>query len=212
MSLQRSYYQCSRIEMKTFLPSQYSRVLEIGCGEGGFAAALQNHAEVWGCEPDVSSAKVAASKMHRVLNGFYADVAKDIPDNYFDLVVCNDVIEHMTDHSAFLRDIQTKMQPGAYLLGSIPNVRYYRVLRNLLLHKDWQYEQSGGVLDSTHLRFFTRKSLARALTESGFKVEKVAGINPPRKFKLSIMLLSILLLGTQRDIRFKQFAFLSRLS
>ncbi len=204
---ERSYYQCNRDEIKPFLPSHYKYILEIGCAEGCFSCSLDPEAETWGCDPDASSAEKASRRLFRVLKGTYEEVVAEIPDNYFDLVICNDVIEHMPNHVFFLENIQKKMKPGAYLVGSVPNVRYYRVLRDLLFKKDWRYTWPGGILDQTHLRFFTQKSLTRTLEEAGFLVESIKGINAPRKKKLFVLLFSGILFGSQSDITYKQMAF-----
>lgn len=83
--------------------------------------------------------------------------AAALPDQHFDMVICNDVIEHMVDHDHFLEHIKTKMRPGACIVGSIPNVRHLTALFKLLVAKDWPYSASG-ILDRTHLRFFTENS------------------------------------------------------
>ena len=89
------YYVSERSEMRGFLPQAYSRVLEVGCGEGAFVAQLDKSAEVWGIEPVAAAARVASASRHRVLVGIYDDVCSELPDQYFDLVICNDVIEHI---------------------------------------------------------------------------------------------------------------------
>jgi len=69
-----------------------------------------------------------------------------------------------------------KIRSGGFLVGSIPNVRHIRNLYNLLILKDWQY-QDRLTLDRTHLRWFTQKSLLRTLAQHDFKVEEFRGID-----------------------------------
>jgi 2-polyprenyl-3-methyl-5-hydroxy-6-metoxy-1,4-benzoquinol methylase len=161
--------------MVRFLPASYRRVLEVGCAAGGFSAHLKSPCEVWGVEPNSAAAEAAALRMHKVLVGTYIAVAPELPERYFDLVVCNDVIEHMDDHDAFLEAIKQKMAPGGHIVGSVPNVRHITALFKLLVQKDWPYAESG-ILDRSHLRFFTEKSLRRALLQHGYRIEKFAGI------------------------------------
>ena len=161
--------------MSKFLPDTHARVLEVGCGAGGFYDHLRQPCEVWGVEPNPQAAKAAALKMHRVLVGRYDLLADQLPDQYFDMIVCNDVIEHMDDHDAFLEAIKKKMRPGGCIVGSIPNVRHITALFKLLITKDWKYSESG-ILDRTHLRFFTEKSLRRTLLEHGYAIEKFSGV------------------------------------
>lgn len=215
MGITETYYSRTRHEMHRFLPERYDRVLEIGCGEGSFSAGLNSAAERWGVEPNPVAGAKANGVLAKVLIGTYEQISHELPEAYFDLVICNDVIEHMTDHDAFLKAIKTKLKPGGTLVASVPNARYYRFLIELLVKKDWKYEDQG-LFDRTHLRFFTQKSLRRSLEENGFSVKKFQGINSalPKPASLlvlhkSLPLLAILILtlGYYRDIFFVQFGF-----
>lgn len=201
-----------RPEMVPFLPANIGRVLEIGCGEGAFAYNYANALERWGVELSASDSEKARPFFDRLLNGTYSQVAAELPDGYFDLVVCNDVIEHMEDHDAFLRSIRTKLRDGGRLVGSVPNVRYLRVLYEFLVKKDWRYK-GNGTLDHSHLRFFTRKSLLRVLREHGLVVRKFHGINRAGKpwwalhKSLPVALVLLLTLGYYRDALYVQYGF-----
>ena len=107
------YYDQVRPEVARLLPENYSKVLEIGCGKGLFRNNLTKENEYWGVEPVESQAKEAEKHLDKVLHGIYDDVADEIPDHEFDLVVCNDVIEHMVDHEKFFRDIKKKDEEGS---------------------------------------------------------------------------------------------------
>lgn len=170
------YFKGKRNELEKFIPSNVKTVLEVGCGEGGFRASFGNEVEYWGIEPNKKVSKIAESKLYKVFNATYEEVKQDIPDSYFDLIVCNDVIEHMIDHDYFFKTIKDKMKDDGKLLISIPNVRYIYNLYNLVFNKDWNYEEQG-ILDKTHLRFFTRKSLMRSLIYNGYIINRFEGIN-----------------------------------
>ena len=209
----RGYYTNLRHEMAPFLPERYWRVLEIGCGEGVFTQLLSPEAEVWGVEMDATSAAVAKAHMHRVLVGPYDAVQAEIPMHSFDLVVCNDVIEHLDDPWVFLRSVRKRMMPGGHIIASIPNMRHWEVLWQLLVRKDWRYVREG-ILDRTHLRFFTEKSIRRLFEEAGFVVERQAGINGafhpvPRAILRTVGALS---LGYYTDIEYRQYGLVARLA
>lgn len=160
--------------MMKLIPDKPSRVLEVGCGAGGFSSQLE--AETWGVEPFADAAGEASRVLSNVLRGTYQEVEGRLPDRYFDLVVCNDVIEHMPDHDWFLKAVKQKMAPGATLIGSLPNILHLTALVKLMLLKDWPYKESG-ILDRTHLRFFTKKSIRRTLEENGYAIEILKGSN-----------------------------------
>jgi 2-polyprenyl-3-methyl-5-hydroxy-6-metoxy-1,4-benzoquinol methylase len=201
------YSQAVRQDMLDFLPNEYSRVLEVGCNVGNFRQFLSSAVEYWGVEPLKEAADVAKTKMDKTLVGFYDDVANEIPNKHFDLIVANDVVEHMEQPWNFLESIKNKMTTNASIVLSIPNVRHYSNLRGLLYEKDWKYEESG-ILDITHLRFFTMKSIVRLLEESGFEVEKIEGINQlkiRKRFIRSYCVYELHKLIIGSDIEFMQF-------
>lgn len=207
------YYRNVRHEMVPFLPDRYSRTLEVGCGDGVFASLLAPATEVWGVELDAAAAAVAATRMHRVLIGPYDAVVSRIPTGYFDLVVCNDIIEHLSDPEAFLDSVRTRMAPGGHIIASIPNMRHWEVLWQLLVRKDWKYGREG-ILDRTHLKFFTERSIRRLFEDAGFIVERQAGINgtfnPVRRLVLKTI--GVLSLGYYADIEYRQFGLRARLA
>lgn len=202
-----SYYQHSREEIRAFVPENYSNVLEVGCGNGIFRAQLSKPNTYFGIETNKDAAEKAKEQLDQVICSSFDLAFDQLPDEHFDLVVCNDVIEHMPDTDVFLQRIWQKMSPEGYIIGSVPNIRYFRQLIELMVQKDWQYKQAG-ILDNTHLRFYTYKSFKRTLKENGYLVEELSGINVPKpKNILKRLLLSFIgcLLG--KDTLFPQIAF-----
>ena len=202
------YFSYERDEMVPFLPSNCQKVLEIGCAEGGFRKHLPEECEYWGVEMNPEAAAKALQSLDKVLVGTFQEVAGQIPENYFDVVICNDVIEHMEDHTVFIESLKAKLNTGGVLVGSVPNVRFQKNLIELLLRKDWEYKDEG-ILDRTHLRFFTEKSLRRSLEETGFVIQSLTGINSLLKRKITprsvARWLLVILLG--RDTQYRQFGF-----
>jgi 2-polyprenyl-3-methyl-5-hydroxy-6-metoxy-1,4-benzoquinol methylase len=189
-----------------------ARVLEIGCGAGLFRKNIKDNCEYWGVEPDRATAEQASAVLNRVLTGTFKSVYSQLPDSYFDCVICNDVIEHMENEDEFLQMVKAKIKSNSTLIGSIPNVRYIQNLMNLIVSKDWEYADAG-VLDRTHLRFFTEKSLVRTLERNGYAIEEFGGLNEItiRKEKIRYFLrdLRTLLLShlVGADSKYQQFGF-----
>jgi 2-polyprenyl-3-methyl-5-hydroxy-6-metoxy-1,4-benzoquinol methylase len=231
MKKHASYYHGERPEVKPFLPDRFDKVLEVGCGDGGFRRLITNSCDYWGIEPEETAAHEAEQRLDKVLHGTFDEVYDQLPDRYFDLVICNDVIEHLEDHDLFIRNIREKMIPGGSIVGSIPNIRYYKALFSLLIMKDWRYTKKG-VLDSTHLRFFTKKSIYRSFQNCGFSREKLQGISSAvylkKKYCTNVfdttfnvikyivrfflfLLLDVITLGHSSDIKYAQIGFRFRL-
>jgi SAM-dependent methyltransferase len=216
----KGYRDNARPEVMALLPPLRPglKVLEIGCGEGNFCTQIDDAAEIWGVEPHLPSAEIAQDRMHTVLSTLFDDAKPKLPLHYFDLVICNDVIEHMTDHDSFLAEIIDYMSDDSLLVGSLPNVRYHENLFDLLVKRDWEY-QDWGILDRTHFRFFTFGSARRALERAGFDVLLMRGLNalPVRGTNLGSMARRVFAYGTRlltlghaSDTKYLQIGFLAR--
>lgn len=184
--MDNGYYQNYRREVFDIVPKGASRILEIGCAAGRFRLNFGDDVEYWGVEPVEDAAEEARTHGIKVFVGTYDSVCEQLPAGYFDIVVCNDVIEHMSNPDEFLVSVKDKLAPGGTLVGSVPNVRFWGNLINLLIRRDWKYEDSG-VLDRTHLKFFTRKSLKRLFECTGYHVELLRGIESVRMKILKVL-------------------------
>lgn len=205
------YYSSSREEMKQFLPSSIRRSIEFGCGFGNFSVFIREKfkSEVWGVDLSPDAVEKAGNFLDKVIESEAISAVDFLPDRYFDCVVCNDLLEHLTDPDIFIAKLKQKVTPDAVLVASVPNVRHFKTIKNLLLHKDWKYTDKG-VLDKTHLRFFTEKSLKRFLQDNNMSIEFFEGINRWKSFRLEI--LNILFAGSISDMFFLQFGFRAKFS
>jgi 2-polyprenyl-3-methyl-5-hydroxy-6-metoxy-1,4-benzoquinol methylase len=204
------YFQVERHEMLQYIPSESRTILDIGCGCGNFSELLKKSrsVEVWGVELDKQAADVAASKLdHVICAGF--DNCLNLPSQSFDCIVFNDVLEHMIDPFSALLYAKKLLRDGGVVVSSIPNVRYFATMWDLLIHKNWKYAD-WGVLDRTHLRFFTQCSIVATFSDLGYQVECIEGINPlenvhpvlVRRFRF----INRILLNQIEDMRYLQFA------
>jgi 2-polyprenyl-3-methyl-5-hydroxy-6-metoxy-1,4-benzoquinol methylase len=198
------YYEGHRPEMVDFVPIGCKRVLEVGCGKGAFGAAIKerNGAEVWGIEIMEEYGKTAKKQLDKVMIGDFEVLLEKLPENYFDCAVFNDSLEHMRDHYKVLTEVKKRLVPGGYISASIPNFRFYRNIKEVLFKKEFQY-MSAGILDYTHYRFFTKKSIVRTLNECGYEIVTLEGISEDKNRKLR--LLNFLLFGFLSDMKYVQF-------
>lgn len=203
----RSYYQGQRREMLAFIPKDARRFVELGCGAGGFAALLrESHPDSYiiGVEIHPESAIEARKRLDRVIEQPVEIALESIPVGSIDCVVCNDVLEHLVDPWAVLKQIRRILLPHGSVVSSIPNVRHFPVFKNYFLRGEWQYEK-WGVLDRTHLRFFTKSSVERMFSEAGFRTSRIEGIfYQPLPWKAAV--LNQLLRGKLTDMQYERFA------
>ena len=172
------YYRQPRPEMLRFVPTSAQRVLDLGCAEGAFSATVKDRtgAEVWGIEFDEQAAQRASAVIDRVLVGDADERIAELPDTYFDAIVCNDILEHLINPAATLRQLRRKLKPEGVVVASIPNIRFLPALSKVVFRKDFPQDDEG-IFDRTHLRFFTRKSIVRMFKASGFTMRRIKGIN-----------------------------------
>jgi 2-polyprenyl-3-methyl-5-hydroxy-6-metoxy-1,4-benzoquinol methylase len=164
--------------MLAFVPADARTVLDVGCHLGGFGASLRRDdpsRRLWAVEADDQAAAAARAHYDRVLVGTYPEVLAG-SDQTFDCIVFNDVLEHMVDPWAVLRATAPRLSAGGVVVASIPNVRHVKVVADLVVRGRWTYTDMG-VLDRTHLRFFTARSIRALFADCGFAVERLEGIN-----------------------------------
>lgn len=142
-------------------------VLDVGCASGGLLAALGDRAgRSEGIEVDPAAAARAEQFADAVHVGPIEDL--DLPAETFDVVVLGDVLEHLVDPATVLARIRTLLVTGGCIVVSLPNVGHWTI-RWELLRGRWEY-RSTGILDDTHLRFFTWESGSQLLQASGYQI------------------------------------------
>ncbi len=146
-----------------------SRILDIGCGTGAMTIALKQNlqAEVLGIEPHPDRADAARSLGLDIITGrFHPELEKT--HGRFDYVVLADVLEHLDDPGALLRSLDGVLAPGGHVIASVPNVAHWTV-RLALLRGRFDYQPTG-IMDGTHLRWFTKSSIRNLFETSGYRV------------------------------------------
>jgi glycosyltransferase involved in cell wall biosynthesis len=151
------------------------RILDVGCGPGWVAAELRRRGHhVTGV--DITTTDGVTDRTDRF---FEADVEGGLPDEVgdgFDVIIAADVIEHVRDPDALLADLAGRMEPSGMILASVPNFGHWypraRTAAGL-----FDYDQRG-ILDRTHMRFFTRRSFRRTVAHTGLTTtaERYAGL------------------------------------
>lgn len=178
------YVTNPRDEIASLLPAGIRSVLEVGCGRGGFGSSLRrtygDRADLVAVEPvpEQAEAARAAGVWDAVHHGYFPD---DLPPGCgpFDLIVFNDVLEHMVEPWAALRACHDHLVPGGRILATIPSIQYAPALIKVARGR-WDYTDDG-TLDRTHLRFFTRATMVEMFEDCGYRVDSCTGVNSVEK-------------------------------
>jgi len=174
------YYSSVNPELLAAVPVSAGHVLELGCGTGAFGAAWKrrNPSGLWSGIEFVAD---AAQSAHGVLDDVVCADIETIDDATLDaflegrpapdVLVFGDVLEHLRDPLAVLRRLVDRLAPGGTVAACIPNIGHWSGIASLMAG-DWSYTDSG-LLDRTHLRFFTQRSARALLEEAGLAVRKM---------------------------------------
>ena len=149
-----------------------SRVLEFGCASGYMSRVLRDRlgATVVGVELRAEAAEEAALHCERVIVGDAEelDLETELGGERFDAILFADVLEHLRDPAAVLRRVRPFVAEGGVVAASIPNVAHASV-RLALLSGSFRYREQG-LLDESHLRFFTREGVQDLFEGAGYVI------------------------------------------
>ena len=168
------YFSNVRMDIISLLPADSrQKILEIGAGSGNTLSYIKEKklaAEVWGVE---LMNMPGSNQQHPTIDNFQiANIENEdiaAPKEYFDVIICADVLEHLADPWVTVDKITGHLKPGGLLIVSIPNIREVKTIFGILFKGDFKYEPSGGILDKTHLRFFCKKNIRELLTTNSLQ-------------------------------------------
>lgn len=190
--IDRSYYRNERRPLSIHIPAGDNIILDIGCGAGHFGAYLKRCGKattVVGIELFPEAAEEARSQLDAVAcaNLDHYDLANmktDLGRDRFDIITCADVLEHVRDPWGVLKELGGHLNVDGKVIVSVPNVRHWSVLLPLLVKGRWDYSEAG-IMDRTHLRFFTKSTAIELVRKSGLKPISVNPLLGPRWRTLS---------------------------
>lgn len=192
------YFGRSRGEVLAYVPRQSRRVLELGCGNGTTLGLVKDWLAspegLWlaGVELNTDMAVIAREVADQVWTGNVEllNFTDEIQPGSLDVVLCLDVLEHLVDPWSMVRKLTPLLKPGGRLIASIPNVRHWKFIRNLLFKADFNYRDAG-LLDRTHLRFFVKKTAIELVTCGGLHLHDAAPTRPFKAMDIRWLLLKV---------------------
>ena len=171
------YFDTIRWDLLRFVKPGKNVILELGCGSGKTGEALKKEAKaeaVVGIELIPEIADKARGSLDQVIVGDIEILVRELsfaPET-FDYLIAGDVLEHLKDPWCVLAMLRRFLKLGGHVIASIPNIRHWRILRDLIFQGEWQYGDAD-ILDKTHLRFFTKKSIVQMFKSCGYEVLRI---------------------------------------
>jgi 2-polyprenyl-3-methyl-5-hydroxy-6-metoxy-1,4-benzoquinol methylase len=203
-----AYYSQARPDILPLVPDGVRTVLDCGCGEGRLGEVLRGRGcVVTGIELHAPAAAAARGRLDRVLEGTIEQWLPAIEPESFDCIVCADVLEHLVDPWETARELALRLRPGGTLICSVPNIRHLAVVLDLVLRGRWIYRESG-VLDRSHLRFFTRRGAIDMIRSAALQIDLVAG--NAERFSGALAVAAICLRPLSREFRIAQWIIRAR--
>jgi 2-polyprenyl-3-methyl-5-hydroxy-6-metoxy-1,4-benzoquinol methylase len=175
VSLRTDPYRAHALTLQYCGPGK--RVLEIGCSTGYLSEAMARQGcRVTGVEIDPAAGEEAKRYCERVLIGDIETLDLSVLGSGYQVVMLADVLEHLRDPVAALKRVAPLLGPGGYAVISVPNVGNWGMRLGLLAGR-WEYTERG-ILDRTHLRFFTLRTIVRAVRDAGYSIRHLDASSP----------------------------------
>ncbi|MHB9019324.1 MAG: class I SAM-dependent methyltransferase [Minisyncoccota bacterium] len=175
-----NYYSKIRKEIIEMIPPRVNNILSVGCGSGETELILKKSGKsVYVIERENRLATELKNKLGPD-NVLIIDIEKNnlnLPENFFDCIILADVLEHLTDPKKTILKLKPFLKNNGVFIISIPNIRHISVIKDLILG-NWNYKDSG-IMDYTHLHFFTIDSIKKLLAKNSLGIIEIK-----RKFYL----------------------------
>lgn len=166
------YFGHVRRDIAGLLPDRATRILDIGCGKGATLAWLKDRypdAETVGIEGFADNEPILSKAVDRAI---IADLDEPLPEvGRFDLILALDVLEHLYDPDRVLKAVTDRLLPGGVVIVSVPNVAHWQISVPLLFRQQFDYVDAG-MMDRTHIRWFTKKTALQMMDGAGLTVTR----------------------------------------
>lgn len=166
-------YDNDRPDVVGIVPREVRSILDVGCATGRLGAALKAERALYvaGIDVDAEAVSQARARLDCALQVDVDSEELPFPAESFDCLLYADILEHLQDPWRVLAAQRRLLKPGGYMIASIPNVRYWRVVRDLACGR-WDYT-CGGVCDQGHVRFFTLDGMRRLVRGAGYEIAAI---------------------------------------
>lgn len=202
--LRLSYFKLIRHDLINLVPKGKNKIIEIGCASG----ATLNYLKSNGKASEIVGVDILDNldyKLDKYIQGNIENIHLPYKNNYFDILLLGDVLEHLNDPWKTLKKLKMFVKTGGLIISSIPNIREFNTLFKIVIKGDFKYSEFG-ILDKTHLRFFCKKNIISLYEDCDIKVLSIIPNISRRKqivnhitFKIfeEFIVLQYIILGTK---------------
>ncbi len=166
------YFSVIRHEILEIIPQGDHRILDIGCGTGATLKRLKDCGkamETCGIEMNRDASIIAKQQADMILTGDAGTIDIPFEKNYFDYILFCDILEHCYNPDQILEKYASYLKDEGLVIASIPNIKYYKILCKLIFLDRFEY-QNEGILDKSHIRFFTKREIVNLFSRSGYEI------------------------------------------
>lgn len=169
-AMRHGYHNLPRREILALIPHHSRRVLDLGCGTGALGKALKERqtCHVTGIEINKEAGEIAEKNLDSYIHDNLNRYDPTLSAARYDCIIFADILEHLINPWNVLKKFASVLTDGGVIIASIPNIAHPWIIRNLQRGL-WRYEPAG-ILDITHLRFFTKTSVFQLFYKAGLKI------------------------------------------
>lgn len=207
------YFNSVRTDVIQMIPqNSNNKILEIGAGAGDTLVFLKKNSiasYIVGVElVEIQNSNQKSPLIDKFIIGNIEELDLELEKNFFDVIICADVLEHTVDPWKIIKHLTPLLKKGGHIIVSLPNIRDFVTMFKIFILKDFKYDPKSGVLDITHLRFFCKKNILNLVStdelkpiscKSSFKLKRYSLFENRRR------LLNIITLGLFSDLLTTQY-------
>lgn len=189
---EQQYFGVEQKWVADLIEGRNLRILDVGCGDGQTGALLKREGiakEVHGIEIVEATAQRASNWLDTVITGNIETLELPFESTSFDVIVITEVLEHLVDPWSVVRRLKNYLRNDGIIIASVPNVRNLSVIWRLVTGR-WRYTDSG-ILDKTHLRFFTKTLFVELFTQADMSIDRITPIMNYNLYLLNRFLLGL---------------------
>lgn len=174
---EEKYEDKPRVELVQFIKDEPNEILEIGCSTGATGKIIKEkfpNCKYYGIEIEPKAAEIASKFLDKTFNVNVENIEISelgFKEESLDIIIFADVLEHLYDPWKLIYKLKKYLRKNGYILASIPNIQHIDVI-SALIKGNWNYSKYG-LLDATHIRFFTLNEIAKMFIQNGYVIENV---------------------------------------